>query len=532
MKYLILLLAIFITGLHPLQAEQALKIAPPPNGGMYIGQYEWLPGHVDTFETTIGRPTAWFSRYGALEYIDGHPHFSPADAERAWAEGKILLVAAYEAIPIPDEPALPPGFTVDKLLRGEYDEHLRILADSLRIFGKPMFFHTAREPLGIGASYMGGFGADGAQSLLWALESGKGFAEFDPSTYPHAQLYADLGDPEVSDGVERLVAAQRYYHHFFVELADLHFLTFDTMGWTGKDAEDLNNAVEEWLVDFPGLDPQHVHRLLESSYDFANFYPGDDYVDWISTNFYTLDFYAEDWTGLEEDFLVPTSLWLGKLEHNLNSIAAVAPDKPIFFLEFGLPDGRKQDSAYAASKVDDVFRYLIEHHPKVQGFSMWSWHPFWMIADFFPYDCLIRPGTAQGDKLREIIDANADYFHSCVYFSDGTLMPTCAPVSTAIATGEMGTPHSFFLAQNAPNPFNPSTSIHYQLTESRPVRLIVYDLLGQPVRTLVDGLRTRGAHTATWDGRDQQGKAVASGVYLYRLHAGRRASSGKMLLLR
>lgn len=90
------------------------------------------------------------------------------------------------------------------------------------------------------------------------------------------------------------------------------------------------------------------------------------------------------------------------------------------------------------------------------------------------------------------------------------------------------------LADCYPNPFNPAATIRYRLREGRHVNLIVFNLRGQPVRELHDGFSTAGWHTARWDGRDQQGREVASGVYFYRLQLdhGPVTASGKMILLR
>ena len=74
------------------------------------------------------------------------------------------------------------------------------------------------------------------------------------------------------------------------------------------------------------------------------------------------------------------------------------------------------------------------------------------------------------------------------------------------------------LAPNAPNPFNPSTVISYRLATPGAVRLEIYNLLGQPVRTLVDQVQAAGAYRVRWDARDGRGVAVAAGVYLVRLH--------------
>ena len=74
------------------------------------------------------------------------------------------------------------------------------------------------------------------------------------------------------------------------------------------------------------------------------------------------------------------------------------------------------------------------------------------------------------------------------------------------------------LAPNVPNPFNPSTVISYRLATPGAVRLEIYNLLGQPVRTLVDQVQAAGAYRVRWDARDARGAAVAAGVYLVRLH--------------
>jgi flagellar hook assembly protein FlgD len=75
------------------------------------------------------------------------------------------------------------------------------------------------------------------------------------------------------------------------------------------------------------------------------------------------------------------------------------------------------------------------------------------------------------------------------------------------------------LAQNVPNPFNPETTISYELPEAADIRLIIADLSGQMVRTLVQGMHQAGRYSVVWDGRDTKGRVVASGVYLYRLEA-------------
>jgi len=90
----------------------------------------------------------------------------------------------------------------------------------------------------------------------------------------------------------------------------------------------------------------------------------------------------------------------------------------------------------------------------------------------------------------------------------------------------------FRLGQNHPNPFNPTTSISFTVEKEGPVELAVYDVSGRKIRTLVRDTRGPGAHVVTWDGTDQAGSRVPSGMYFYQLVSGRDSSTGKMMLVK
>ncbi|MEW6753108.1 MAG: FlgD immunoglobulin-like domain containing protein [Candidatus Latescibacterota bacterium] len=93
-------------------------------------------------------------------------------------------------------------------------------------------------------------------------------------------------------------------------------------------------------------------------------------------------------------------------------------------------------------------------------------------------------------------------------------------------------PRDFALLPNVPNPFNPETLVRYRLAAQTPVRLEVFDMLGQRVRTLVEQTQAAGIYQVAWDGRDGRGEAVGSGVYLCRLEAGSFVMTRKMALMR
>jgi hypothetical protein len=106
-----------------------------------------------------------------------------------------------------------------------------------------------------------------------------------------------------------------------------------------------------------------------------------------------------------------------------------------------------------------------------------------------------------------------------------------APTPTAV--GDSPLPRAFALRQSVPNPFNPTTTISYDVPAGGAhVTIRIYDVSGRVVRTLVDDRRSAGAHEVTWDGRNSAGNAVSTGVYLYRMVAGSFVQARRMVLLK
>lgn len=94
-------------------------------------------------------------------------------------------------------------------------------------------------------------------------------------------------------------------------------------------------------------------------------------------------------------------------------------------------------------------------------------------------------------------------------------------------------PEGYALSPCYPNPFNPSTTIRYQLPEPGDVRLAIYDVLGQEVRVLISEMQPAGWYRVMWDGKDGAGRLVSSGVYLYRMQIGEQfLQTRKMVLVR
>ena len=96
----------------------------------------------------------------------------------------------------------------------------------------------------------------------------------------------------------------------------------------------------------------------------------------------------------------------------------------------------------------------------------------------------------------------------------------------------LGLPTEFALHHNYPNPFNPVTTLRYDLPEQANVNIIIYDLLGREVRTLVNTTQDAGFKSVIWDATNDYGKPVSAGVYLYQIQAGEFVQTKKMVLLK
>jgi len=98
--------------------------------------------------------------------------------------------------------------------------------------------------------------------------------------------------------------------------------------------------------------------------------------------------------------------------------------------------------------------------------------------------------------------------------------------------GLLGLPTTYDISPNYPNPFNPTTTIKYQLPQSSDVTLSIYNILGQKVRTLLNSRIEAGYHSVEWDGRNDAGAKVGSGIYIYRFSAGDFLKVRKMILMK
>lgn len=137
------------------------------------------------------------------------------------------------------------------------------------------------------------------------------------------------------------------------------------------------------------------------------------------------------------------------------------------------------------------------------------------------------------------LSVNDTILHLRHILRDGTIFDE-EYLTPNLKTGELFTdegsnentiPTSYHMTQNYPNPFNPKTSICYSLPQSNYVRLVVYDIMGHTVSTLVDEIQGTGTYMIDWEAVDSYGRILPSGIYFYRIQAGAFTKTLKMIIL-
>jgi len=178
----------------------------------------------------------------------------------------------------------------------------------------------------------------------------------------------------------------------------------------------------------------------------------------------------------------------------------------------GIQSGVKTDGMTSGQAGITKFTDLTENFSQSSQLS---------VIDGLPIGALIWDDT----KLAAY-NSSTDWglVHS-KYISEGGIPDGITTVPSTV-------PGSYKLDQNYPNPFNPSTMIKYSLPQAGIVKLVVYDILGREVRTLVNAAMPAGEQATQWDGKNSNGQTVGSGIYFYRLTVGSFTATKKMTLLK
>ncbi|HKW15612.1 MAG TPA: Ig-like domain-containing protein [Candidatus Krumholzibacteria bacterium] len=281
----------------------------------------------------------------------------------------------------------------------------------------------------------------------------------------------------------------------FIDRADVHFSGDDGVTWTRLAHKIPNTGSFNWVTPNANLP---LCRIMVTLYwkhgDNATF--GTDEDDGHEDEHGDAIFGM----GMSQDPFAITAPVAVALK---SADAKVVDGDAVLTWETNFEDGVRGFQVVRAEAEDGVFttvtKELIASHGAVAG-SSYEFH-----------DASIRPNRTYWYKLVEVTSDG-----------DGTAFGPYA-VSFKVTNA---------LEQNVPNPFNPATTIKYSIAQDTDVSLVVYDVSGQRVRTLVDDHQRADVYKIAWDGVNDRGQRVASGMYFYKLVAGKFVQTRKMVLLK
>ncbi len=338
------------------------------------------------------------------------------------------------------------------------------------------------------------------------------------------------------------ISASDFVNLFSPGKSEMTFSNFNISSETMNVGIPSSSASQSWsLPSFPIQDTARIDNVLPSSTPFMSDFPSAEYAETFSlnTNSFSTQFY--NYFLLSNDSM----LAIGAIQHMSGTIAGRTIDtimmnqsvKLLTILPIALgdiitdsPDTTMQSGIMKISTTSvkyDAYGTLTLPNGSFQALRSYStanvkeYSNGSLISSNTNY--LLTWNTVEGHQFTVTIDSGA---------TSGTVSLHTISVTYLINTPTLiekdkQMPEQFKLGQNYPNPFNPTTLINYQLPSSSYVTLNVYNVLGQEVKSLVNGEQSVGYHSVSFDGSGLQ-----SGVYFYRIRAGNFSQTKKLMLLK
>jgi len=189
-------------------------------------------------------------------------------------------------------------------------------------------------------------------------------------------------------------------------------------------------------------------------------------------------------------------------------------------------------TSFTANYIEDAVKLEWTTESETDNYGFRVYRAERENGDYKEITQQIIPGAGNSQTTQnysfvdEQIHAGTSYYYKLADISYSGRVTLHDPISVEI------TPRNYILEQNFPNPFNPDTRIQFQLKKNQSVKLSVFNLRGQMVRKLVEKEMNSGIHSVTWDGKDNNGNTMPSGVYLYKLRVNGFEETKRMELLK
>jgi hypothetical protein len=273
-----------------------------------------------------------------------------------------------------------------------------------------------------------------------------------------------------------------------------------TIGWAGDTATE-----GVW---------QRADPALKNSATLGDTQPEDDHTA-AGTLCFVTDPTGGIWSRLDVDngvtsVVSPSFNWTGRTAAGISFW--------YFYFDYTPTD----DTLRCAISNDNGATWLDVFKRNGNGYNQWQRDKVYVTDQDLPFTAQMRVRFTMEDLGTPTTCAEGLIDDIQIIVSD------CVLIDVADAT----LPSQFVVEENRPNPFNPRTSIRFGLPSAGKVDVSVFDAGGRRIRTLMDATRDAGYHTVVWDGRDERGHAVGSGVYYYTVKTERESQSHKMMLLK
>lgn len=261
------------------------------------------------------------------------------------------------------------------------------------------------------------------------------------------------------------------------------------------------------------------------AYTFNNLPPGYYKIIALPLGDYAPSFYSLSGPTVrwKEATAVPVS---GNAVSGINIYVLPLPDSVSGYVSI---NGSVKNSSSQAG-IGGAIVYAADGNGNILGYGVTDKTGSYTISGLAP------------DSYNLFVDAvgytsTGSYSSSPSYDASGNPVPstknlTASPETPAVVNQKSIQPTSYSLEQNYPNPFNPTTEIAFNLAQTERVNISIFNILGQRVATILDGEMGAGAHVVMWNGRNQNGEVLPSGVYFYKLSTENFSAVKKMLLLK
>ena len=280
-------------------------------------------------------------------------------------------------------------------------------------------------------------------------------------------------------------------------------------------------SFEKSLFDTDGLSRTEMYTVERMD--------GDQWVGLTSVGAYSSEVYVVEVTTLsdstsESDAMTTYRVVANMDEGNFESESAsgYSVDNIAPMMVTGL-----------SAEVTDGMVMLSWEHSGANDFSHYMIY-YGTVADFIPSEETMI-GTHSLPSFEHNVEEMGDHYYvvSAMDLNENESEYSEEVNVTLLSLVDVhGLPETFALHQNYPNPFNPSTTIRFDLPEASNVSLIIFDMMGREVATLMSGQVDAGYHFIQWDGTNSIGSSVAAGVYIYTIQTGKHRDVNKMIYLK